>query len=142
MTADLGVRCHENEILIEMFTKFVEGLSAVTILILDYGWIFAIPLGVIYFLFPDIYNSLFVRLLIIIPTALILLTLVLAITLGVGQLVFEKYADEYDRLIGQGEDRAKAFAKTSLKALIVFIILLLLALFVIFKNIFYEPTVV
>ena len=125
-----------------MFTKFVEKLSAITLPILEYGWIFAIPLGVIYFLFPDIYNNLFVLLLVIIPIALILLTLVLGITLGVGQFVFKKYADEYDRLVGQGEDRATAFAKTSLKALIVFIILLLLALLVIFRNIFSEPTVV
>jgi hypothetical protein len=125
-----------------MFTKFVEKLSAITLPILEYGWIFAILLGVIYFLFPDIYNNLFVLLLVIIPIALILLTLVLGITLGVGQFVFKKYADEYDRLVGQGEDRATAFAKTSLKALIVFIILLLLALLVIFKNIFSEPTVV
>lgn len=136
------LQCNENEIQIEKSTKFIEKLSAITIPILEYGWIFAILLGVIYFLFPDIYNSLFVQLLIIIPIALILLTWFLGITLGVGQFVFKKYADEYERLISQGEDRAKAFAKTSLKALIVFIILLLLALFVIFKNIFFAPTVV
>ena len=125
-----------------MFSKFVEKLSALSIPILEYGWILAIPLGVIYFIFPNIFDSLFVRLIIIIPVAIILLTQVLCITLGVGQFVFTKYADEYEALVSKGEDRATAFAKTSLKALIVFIILLLLALLVIFKNMLYEPRVV
>ena len=84
-------------------------------------------------------DSLIVRLIIIIPIALILLTLALGIALGVGQFVFKKYADEYERLVNEGEDKTTAFAKTSLKAIIICIVLFLLALLVIFRNLFYEP---
>ncbi len=125
-----------------MFTKFVEKLSEITLPILDHGWIAIIPLGILFFIFPNIFDSLIVRLIIIIPIALILLTFALGIALVVGQFIFKKYADEYDRLVNEGEDKSTAFAKTSLKAIIIFIVLFLLALLVIFKNLFYEPSIV
>jgi len=125
-----------------MLTKFVEKLSEITLPILEHGWIVIIPLGILYFISPNVLDSLIVRLIIIIPIALILLTLTLGIALGVGQFVFKKYADEYERLVNEGEDKTTAFAKTSLKAIIIFIVLFLLALLVIFRNLFYEPNMV
>lgn len=123
-----------------MFTKFVVKLSEITLPILEHGWIAIILLGILYFISPNIFDSFMFRLIIIIPAALILLTGVLGIALGVGLFVFEKYADEYDRLVKGGEDRAKAFAKTSLKAVIILIILFLLVLLVIFLR--YNPNTV
>jgi len=125
-----------------MFTKFVEKLSEITLPILDHGWIVFIPLGILYFIFPNIFDSLIVRLIIIIPIALTLLMFALGIALGVGQFIFKKYAEEYDRLVNEGEDKSIAFAKTSLKAITIFIVLFLLAFLLIFKNLFYEPNIV
>ena len=121
-----------------MFAKFVEKLAKVSLSILQYGWIFLILLIVICLIFPDICTNRFGALVNIIPIVLILLPLIFLIASEVGQYVFEKYVDEYDRLVDHGEDRVKAFAKTSLKAwIIILIILSLLALFIVFGDRFH-----
>lgn len=126
----------------KMFSKLLEKLAKLCLPILDYGWIIVIPLAILYFLFPDIYDSFAVKLIIFIPLGIILLTLMLWIGQEVGGWVFKKYSDEYEELVKKGELRSQAFAKTAFKAIIVFIILLLLALLIILKNLVIEPRVV
>jgi len=91
---------------------------------------------ILYFIFPNVLDNLIVQLIIIIP--LVFLSLVLALTFagGLGEFVFKKYSDDYERLVNEGVDKTAAFAKSSLKAVIVYIALFLLAL--IGMYIFYE----
>ena len=125
-----------------MFKRIIDKSLEITDLILEYGWIVVISLVIIYLIYPQIFKNFIVLGIITIPIIFVLLTIFIGIAIYVGQFIFKKYADEYEKLVNEGVEKEKAFAKTSIKAIIVFIILLIIALLIILKNIFYEPSVV